>query len=519
MVRLEESRKTLEPRPYDHVRRADFPLLGWLVVHGARPTVHHGAAIELGSRSVVEGCWAGAFEAEEFLGCSALFGSGMVMAEDGCWFCPPSHTLEGLYLLVHDGRCIVANSLALLLRETGLPLDLDHSYTSKIATVVDGIDDYAKIIYQSNDATIYRIVYDDFLITNNSPTIRRKDAGPCFSDFNSYQNHLLNTMAASFTNARSPARERAYEVVSACSSGYDANAAAALAAKLGCRHAVTVKSARGGDNDSGKPIADRLGLHCTEYPRPTPDERLIEFLVSGGGGADFPIVPFAAALAGTVHVSGCFGDKMWDDVYSDDRLIKRRGRSGDSLLDFRLRIGFFHVPVPAIGLRHLPEVKAISRSPEMDPWRIASGYDRPIPRRILETAGVPRASFGYRKNAVATILLFDRDPLPPALQARFDGFLRHHGRYWSTRIMSRLFDLGHFCYRASYWLSRRSSRGRWLSDWLGFYFKTHEHSPYANMLFIWAMREYLEKVPTSPVAEPAECLPADKAAVAPRVAV
>jgi hypothetical protein len=38
----------------------------------------------------------------------------------------------------------------------------------------------------------------------------------------------------------------------------------------------------------------------------------------------------------------------------------------------------------------------------MKQWSIAgSPYDRPIPRRIVEQAGVPRAMFGARKQAVA----------------------------------------------------------------------------------------------------------------------
>src|SRR2546427_8786426 len=34
------------------------------------------------------------------------------------------------------------------------------------------------------------------------------------------------------------------------------------------------------------------------------------------------------------------------------------------------------------------------------PWRLGSDYDRPIPRRILEEAGIPRRLFGNRKKAV-----------------------------------------------------------------------------------------------------------------------
>ena len=37
----------------------------------------------------------------------------------------------------------------------------------------------------------------------------------------------------------------------------------------------------------------------------------------------------------------------------------------------------------------------------MTPWSVGGGYDRPIPRRIAESAGVDRQAFGQRKRAVA----------------------------------------------------------------------------------------------------------------------
>jgi hypothetical protein len=37
----------------------------------------------------------------------------------------------------------------------------------------------------------------------------------------------------------------------------------------------------------------------------------------------------------------------------------------------------------------------------MDPWRVGAQYDRPIPRRIVESCGVPRHMFGQEKKAIA----------------------------------------------------------------------------------------------------------------------
>ena len=43
-------------------------------------------------------------------------------------------------------------------------------------------------------------------------------------------------------------------------------------------------------------------------------------------------------------------------------------------------------------------IHPINRSPEMKPWCVVGNYDRPIVRRIVEEAGVPREPFGNRKH-------------------------------------------------------------------------------------------------------------------------
>ena len=42
-----------------------------------------------------------------------------------------------------------------------------------------------------------------------------------------------------------------------------------------------------------------------------------------------------------------------------------------------------------------PEIEYLACSDEMAPWSLGNDYDRPIPRRIVEEAGIPRALFGH----------------------------------------------------------------------------------------------------------------------------
>jgi hypothetical protein len=54
-------------------------------------------------------------------------------------------------------------------------------------------------------------------------------------------------------------------------------------------------------------------------------------------------------------------------------------------------------------------VHAISHAPEMKLWDVAAQYSRPIPRRIVEEAGVPREHFGARKRDGYVMLLGSQD--------------------------------------------------------------------------------------------------------------
>ena len=69
------------------------------------------------------------------------------------------------------------------------------------------------------------------------------------------------------------------------------------------------------------------------------------------------------------------------------------------MTEFRLHVGVFHCPFPFCGSLKAEQIQEIGFSDEMSPWTLGSTYDRPIPRRILEDAGVPRQSFGIRKGA------------------------------------------------------------------------------------------------------------------------
>ncbi len=93
------------------------------------------------------------------------------------------------------------------------------------------------------------------------------------------------------SNGSSTARKVRYPLVTSCSSGYDSTACAALATSLGARQALTLRTAKGGMLDSGRPTAEALGLEVIELERPDKardgEFGQAEFLVTGMGGEDY----------------------------------------------------------------------------------------------------------------------------------------------------------------------------------------------------------------------------------------
>ena len=76
--------------------------------------------------------------------------------------------------------------------------------------------------------------------------------------------------------------------------------------------------------------------------------------------------------------------------------------------------------VVLMGARQKADIVRITESPEMDPWRLGNAYDRPIPRRVAEEAGVPRHLFGQSKMASA--LIFPPPSIPHGKALRHEFF-------------------------------------------------------------------------------------------------
>jgi hypothetical protein len=449
----------------------------------------------------VEGCWDGSFSSFDFSDRINFFGSGVIRRGDSWLFCPPCHTFEALYVMVQQGRTSVSNSVVPLFAHVGARPDPRVNYTRSLVTLAAGVDDAEAVIWRdaARDLTLHRVLFDNFTVEEGVPRRSRKTETASFPDFDAYRRHLVTTVGALAANAADPTRRRRTygRLLSTCSSGYDSptvTAVAAAAVGTGGVVVLSLRSARGGDDDSGRRVAGALGLACVERDREAAasDGRELEWLTPGTGGGDYPLSAFEPDLSGgALLLTGGHGDRVWERTTPPSGVLRRGDATGASVADFRRRAGFLHVPVPFIGALRDAEIHAISNSAEMRPYSVGGSYDRPICRRVLEEAGVPRAWVGQRKRAVATHFSRDARLISPETRAAFEHDLRAGGvlrrvrrELLAFRAVRVVFRVVRKAIKIAPPLERPLG---WLRDGLEGRFRARENSRYANMLFCWAV--------------------------------
>jgi hypothetical protein len=322
---------------FDFRRFEELPRLAWcarLAKGKEGVQVFHGPWLETGPGFFVDGAWDGPFEERGFDRAVTFTGSGGLITPRGVLFCPATHNLERLFAIRVRSELYVSNSLVFVLTQAGEKLDLDHP-----DYFFDLLDHYRTGLS----------VRDKRLRTDSGNPVHLYD---CDS--------MQGTVGRVMANAADGGRRRPYDALTSISRGYDSAAVSVFAARAGCEQAVTFLRS-----------GDRTG--------PTTSSQ----------------------WEGKLWMSGRHGEQFWhlDPVASQPWFEDPVSTSmaGANSTEVRLRLGYFHFPVPYTLGVYAPSLNRISRSAEMAAWRIGGSYDRPIPRRLLEEAGVPRALFGQTK--------------------------------------------------------------------------------------------------------------------------
>ena len=341
-------------------RLADLPRLGWIAEivpeqHVVRVRV--GPCVESAEHFIVEGVWDGPFSAGRFDQSAAFFGSGLRLDADALCIVPSRAPIDRVCYAYHRDRIVVAE------RAPQLP------------------------------------------------------APPSYDDYRARLDAILQSLG---DNWRDPGRRTAMDAYATVSSGYDGAAVAAMVRAAGVKTCFSAKRSnsivpRWLDpdlaDDDGTPVATALGMETLPLEPPSAKVASDTELLFLAGNRANPELTFAS-MAETIQRSGktgvaftgYFGDALWsrsaEPQYLDGRFT-RSDSAGLGLCEARVFTGFIHVPLPMMFGHHIGAMIDISNRPEMQPWTLGTtSYDRPVPRRILETAGVPRHLFGRKKKAV-----------------------------------------------------------------------------------------------------------------------
>lgn len=429
---------------FEFVVDQSIPIGAWALswrLTSATVQVRHGALVELFDDGFFFGVWAGAFGDGSVDLCADRMGTGAVIRDGQLKLVSPSHPLDGVMAARSDGRFVASNSLPMLLHETRAAPHLRTSdyfrrfHDLACRPFVDGEIEF-------DGSRVQPLRTDSFSVAPDGSLRRQRVARQrWFDDFASYRAAMTDVLREVADNSSSPHRRTPLGRTIAVSAGYDSLASAALARSAGWQDAFAF-AAGPDDPDDGTAITQSLGYRVTPcaydawQQRPMPE---IDFLTVVGpdGQARFAGADHLAERS--VMLVGASGDFIWDATARDlgPRLERQRafisGPAG--MAEWCLTIGAVHVSVPWILAEDDERLRRLAAAPEMEPWTLHTDYDRPIARRIIESAGIPRGTFARVKRAGSHVM-FPRD-LTDASRADFDAWLDDH-RDRLTEVANRV---------------------------------------------------------------------------------
>ena len=398
---------------FEYIPVSRWPSLAWLSrckLNSDVVEVFHGLGVETTNEWFSEAVWAGEFTDGGFDQTDIVAGSGGRAREKGVVFVTSASTVDRLQSLVTAQGTFISNSICCLLAMGEGSLDPAYPhFHADFSSINKGLSKYKPHLKSS--IGLMELSYFDNLIWTGKALHREPKVMTAFSftSFEEYRDFLGSNMHNFVKNALASSRQQIFQPLCALSNGYDSPTVAAMAKQYGnCLKAISFDVDRNGVDDSGEPIATSLGMNYTVIPREmwrSMEQPEIPFIAGSPSGSDVLWAGAESQLAGSLLLTGFFGDAVWAEHYPYPASDLARGDgSGRSLTEYRLHTKFIHCPVPFWGARLGKELMAISQSPKMQAWKISGNYSRPICRRIVEAAGVPREMFGIGKRGVSVQL-------------------------------------------------------------------------------------------------------------------
>lgn len=403
-------------------REESLPKLAWLCeIKDQRCSFTIGPGVEHGKDFIAEGVWDGAFSEGGFAESDHFYGSGALL-KDYCVFTPPRLCTDYLFVLHDSGRKTswVSNSFNFIFARAGVSLSSDfyRGFSANINKTTNehsalGPDLGDSLIAAEGSLIMRRMMHHNFMADGlgNIKLLPLLPQKILINNFADYRRFLFKKAAALLANSRDPARINPYGAISMLSRGYDSTGAAVIAAGLGVKEAVTLDTAVYGYNDNGRKTAAALKMRCHEALSPlgknisalktelgAESGAYYEFIAAPGIGDNLVFKGMEPFIMNKLVFSGLYGDSCWSKEGCGSGLAHHLPYM-KSRMEFRLRTGYCLAPVPAFGAYFPYFLKKLNNSPEMAPWTLNNNYDRPLPRRLAEEAGVPRRYFGMKKAA------------------------------------------------------------------------------------------------------------------------
>jgi len=413
-----------------------WPKLAWVAIVSLRSgtvSALHGPCVETNPNWCVEAVWAGDFSKGDFDLTDIVIGTGIRIRGDDIFFVSSGDTLNRLHYFQDDDILYVSNSLSGLMAIAESSFIDDYDYAYAMESIKNGLVSYVREIPSTRGA-IQLIYYNNLAVINSAVVeVAKPLSAPDFTNFAAYRDYLFALARDVGENARSRRRRHDIMLLATVSSGYDSSAAAVLAQEAGAQEAVTIAQARRAPGhffnlkDSGAAVARQLGMTCKIYSRSRknyPFEDALWASMGNVGDINLAIFDYPAELC--LLFSGFGGDVLWDKDTRQIEPLHRKDTSGARFSECRLELGVFNCSPVFWGCQNESQVCALSKRREMLPWTLGTEYDRPIPRRLAEEAGVKRDSFGTRKRLSSFSRRYGR-PLSPDLRKDFVNFMERRG--------------------------------------------------------------------------------------------
>jgi len=433
----------------DFIHNSGMPKLAWSAkVEPQKQTISAtiGDWVEILNNGFLEGVADDNFSSSSFDRTACIFGSGAIIRGEEITFVSSAATTDYLYwTVIDDGRVVhISNSLPLLLACLNDQLDKHCLNYSEINnSIALGINNYRKSI-PTNKGAVNRLMYRNLRVSAEGIAEIDKPLAPRFASFAEYFNYLSSSYERLAKNARDINRKRPMAIFSTQSRGYDSSAINAIAKDHDIDLVFTVSKGKARGllatqdqnlevNDDGTQICEKFGLPCMQIERralENDSEHEALFYAAIDDNGDFNLQQIGTHVTQpTILLTGSLGEIWYTASYSADKPgtingdLVRGDLGTHGLTEVRLEAGYIQLPLSYVGATSREDILRITESLEMNPWRLGTDYDRPIPRRIAENAGLGREMFGQVKMASVLEYPAPRLPLNLALRSAYFDFL------------------------------------------------------------------------------------------------